>query len=141
MNSTPLSFLHTGPLQGSHTAENLSTSSSVTVCVCVFCNTLCCASLLSLSVLNVTAHVCTSQQPIVGALVIHIRTHLLLRPSKGFTSGDEISWGHIKALCAWMHRERAPEEWCHAFFFLPPLVLSGRIWGSPGHVFLNSGGV
>ncbi|KAK1900564.1 hypothetical protein KUDE01_001351 [Dissostichus eleginoides] len=49
------------------------------------------------SALNVTAHVCTSRQPIVGALVIHIRTHLLLRPSKGFTSGDEISWGHIKA--------------------------------------------
>lgn len=94
MNSTPLSFLHTRPLQGSHTAENLQ---PVALWLCVFCNTLCCVSLLGLSVLNVTAHVCTLQQPIVAALVIHIRTHLLLRPSKGFTSGDVISRGHIKA--------------------------------------------
>lgn len=103
--------------------------------VCVFCNTLCCASLLGLSVLNVTAHVCTLRQPIVGALVIHIRTHLLLRPSKGFTSGDEISWGHIKAShtpgCTVKEHQRDGVM----LFPLPLLVLSAWIRWSPDHVF------
>ncbi len=135
MNSTPLSFLHTRPPPGLPYSWKPPTSSSATVCVCVFCNSLCCASLLGLSALNVTAHVCTSRQPIVGALVIHIRTHLLLRPSKGFTSGDEISWGHIKAShtpgCTVKEHQRDGVM----LFPLPLLVLSAWIRGSPDHIF------
>ena len=80
-----LSFLHTRSLQGSHTAENLQPAA---LWLCLLSN-----SPLALY----SERACLCVQPIVGELVIHNRAHLLLRPSKSCTSGDEILQGHIKA--------------------------------------------
>lgn len=87
-------FLHTGPLQRSRTAEKSPSFSNA----CLFPGTLQRASPFGL---GCAEHDCScvrlSRQPIVGALVIRIRTHLLLKPSQALTNGSEISWGHIKA--------------------------------------------
>lgn len=129
MNSTPLLFLHTGPLQGPHTAEILQ---SVALWLPVYSVTLCHASFFGLCVLNVTAHMCSVPQPIMGALVIHIRAHLVLKPSKGFTDGSEILWGHIKALHM-LGCTRTKHQSGGVMLFPPPLVVPltwrrGDLW-------------
>lgn len=68
-------------------------------CGCVFCSSRCRAALPQPQCcwMRPLVYVHTLPRPIVGTLVIRIRTHLLLRPYKGYTNGDEVSWGHIKA--------------------------------------------